>query len=132
MAFRSSYQTINDQLEKDLQSFHVSLTHMGESSYRCNDQFYTISSRPQTISYSFARKNQMPAVRNVVYDKLSGGVKLLSPYTFWTIKLGHGQFDELNPFVNFVDIELHGHGQYVDEVPGFVIPTWMNSIHHFH
>lgn len=115
LAFRSSNQTINEQLEKALQSFHVSLTHMGESNYRCNDQFYTISSRPQKISYSFAMKNQVPAVRNVVYDKLSGGVKLLSPYTLWAIELWHGQFDELKPFVNFVDIELHGHGQYVDE-----------------
>lgn len=113
--FRSSNQVVNDQLQKVLQSFHVSLTHLGESNYRCNNQFYTISSRAQKIIYSFGEKKQMPIVRNVVYDKLSSGVKLLSPYTLWAVQLSHGRFDKLKPFADSVDIELHGHGQFVNE-----------------
>lgn len=113
--FRSSNQTINDQLNEILQSFHVSLTHMGESNYRCDDQFYTISSRLQTIKYSFAKENDVPAIRNVFYDKLSKGITMLSPYTLWAMQLSHGQFDKLTPFVDCVDIELQGHGQYVSE-----------------
>lgn len=113
--FHSSNKTINDQLQNVLQSFHVSLTHSGESHYRCNNQFYTISSRAQTITYSFGEKKQMPIVRNVVYDKLRSGVKLLSPYTLWTVQLSHGRFGKLKPFVDSVDIGLHGQGQFVNE-----------------
>lgn len=113
--FHSSNQTLNDQLQKVLQSFHVSLTHLGESNYRCHNQFYTINSRAQTITYSFGEKKQMPVVRNVVYDKLSSGVKLLSPYTMWTVQLSHGRFSKLKPFADSIDIELHGHGQFVNE-----------------
>lgn len=115
LEFRASNQSANDQLKQLREFFHVSLTHMGESNYRCDQQFYTISSRPRTIYYSFSQKNQEPVIRNVVYDKLRAGVKLLSPYTLWGIQLSKGPFDELKPFADFVDIELHGYGQYVAE-----------------
>lgn len=110
VVFRTSNQTTNEQLEEILQSFHVSMTHMGESDYRCNEQFYTIRCRPQTIAYNFA-KNDF----NGVYGKLSAGINILSPYTLWAIQLSRGQFEQLEPFVDIVDIELHGHGQYVVE-----------------
>lgn len=118
LQFHSSNQSISEELNRILQSFHVSLTHMGESDYRCNDQFYTINSRPQTIKYSFGKRNQEPVDRSVVYDKLRSGVKLLSPYTLWAIQLSRGPFEELKPFVDSVDIELHGKGQYVNEGAG--------------
>lgn len=115
LQFRSSNQSINDQMNRILQSFHVSLTHMGESNYRCSNQFYTISTRPEKIEFSFSKESNVPVDRNAVYDKLSSSVKLLSPYTLWGIQLINGPFDELKPFANSVDIELHGHGQYVSE-----------------
>lgn len=115
LEIRSSNQTINDQLNDALQDFHVTLTHMGESNYRCNNQFYMISSRPLTLEFSFGEKNNGPTDRNVVYEKLSTGVKLLSPYTLWGLQLSHGSFNKLKPFADFVDIELHGYGTYVEE-----------------
>lgn len=111
--FRSDNQTTNDRLIEILQSFHVSLTHLGESNYRCDNEFYTIHSRPLTLEFSFATRRQMPTVRNVAYDKLNAANPILSPYTMWAIQLSHGQFDQLKEFADIVDIELHGYGQFV-------------------
>lgn len=113
--FHSNNETINEQLEGILQSFHVFLTHMGESDYRCDDQFYTISSRMQTMEYNFAKRNQVLNDGNAIFNQSMMDIKMLSPYTLWAIQLTRGQFDQLKPFVNSVDIELHGHGQYVEE-----------------
>lgn len=52
----------NKLLRKSLQSAMVPLT--GESKYRCSQKFYTISSRPPNISYSFLKKNGEPAITN--------------------------------------------------------------------
>ena len=113
--FRSANQTVKDQLTELLESFHVSMTHMGESNYRCNHEFYTIPSRPLTIEFSFGERNNKPIDRNAAYDKLASGFSLLSPYTLWAIQLKYGDFDKLKPFSDLVDIELHGSGQYVEE-----------------
>lgn len=115
LKFNSNNQTIDDQLNKVLQQFQVSLTHMGESDYGCNNVFYTISSDPLTIEFNFTEKNRPPTDRNIAYDKLMNGIKMLSPYTLWTIQLSTGSFQRLKPFAGLVDIELHGHGQYVKE-----------------
>lgn len=115
LEFRSNNKTINDQLNDILQDFHVTLTHMGESNYRCNNEFYSIASRPLTLDFSFGEKNQEPTDRNVAYEKLSTGIKSLSPYTWWAIQLSHGPFERLKPFADLVDIELHGYGTYVEE-----------------
>lgn len=115
LEFRSNYQTINDQLSKILQSFHVTLTHLGESHYRCNNKFYTISSRPLKIEFSFGKKNQQPIDRTISYEKLQASSKFLSPYTLWSVQLTNGPFDKLERFTDFVNIELHGNGQYLEQ-----------------
>lgn len=115
LGFRSSNSSMNDRLNEILQSFHLSLTHMGESNYRCDNQFYTIHSRPLIIDSSFGERKDAPTVRNFAYDKLNAGIPLLSPYTLWAVQLSHGQFDSLRGFADSVDIELNGYGQYVSE-----------------
>lgn len=116
LGFRSNNETIDERLNEILQSFHVSLTHMGESNYRCNNQFFTIHSRPLSLEFSFESGRQTPAVRNVAYDKLSVCNPILSPYTLWAMQLSHGQFDRLTELRDSdVDIELYGHGQYVKQ-----------------
>lgn len=115
LQFFASNRSANDQLHGILQNFRVALTHMGGSNYRCNQHFYTISSRPQTMEYSYGEKYQEPIDRNLVYDKLRSGNRLLSPYALWAVQLKNGPFQNLRSFVDSVDIELHGRGQYVVE-----------------
>lgn len=115
LEFRSDNQTINNELTDALQSFHVSLTHMGQSNYRCDNDVYTIASRPLKIEFSFAGKKDAPTDQNSAYEKLKNGIKLLSPYTLWAVQLSRGNFEQLKPFAGAVNIELHGYGQYVVE-----------------
>ncbi|XP_037039435.1 uncharacterized protein LOC119076658 [Bradysia coprophila] len=115
LGFHSNNLTMNNRLQEILQSFHVSLTHMGNSNYRCKDTFYTIPSRPWTIKYSIGERNQRPADRNLVHGKLASGPSLLSPYTLWSVQLLYGPFSQLQQFVDFIDIELYGNGLYVME-----------------
>ncbi|KAG4066107.1 hypothetical protein HA402_010309 [Bradysia odoriphaga] len=118
LGFHHDNQTMNNKLHEILQSFHVSLTHMGNSNYRCKNTFYTIPSRPWTIKYSIGERNQRPADRNLVHGKLASGPSLLSPYTLWSVQLLYGPFSQLQQFVDFVDIELYGNGLYVlEEAP---------------
>lgn len=113
------FRVANDDLacafENILLSFDVTMTHMGNSHYRCGNQFYTINSPSQEISYSFRRQSQIPMTRNAGYDKLISGIALLSPYALWSVQLTSGRFKELVPFIGLVDIELHGYGQFVSE-----------------
>lgn len=109
-------QTANDKrLSEILQSFHVSLTHMGESHYRCDKHFYAIHSRPLTIEYSVATRQGIPTTRNAAYDKLNANNPILSPYTLWALQLEKGPFDRLKEFASTVDVEFHGLGQYIKE-----------------
>lgn len=122
----------NDEAKDMLlqQSAMVSLTDMGESKYRCNQKFYTLSTQPQNISYSFLKENGEPVIKNHMYEKLRTGERLLSPYTFWAMQLSclcveHratnenskcdcADFEKLKSMADFVDrIELHGRGQFV-------------------
>lgn len=115
--FRTDHQTRQTKFENILQSFDVILTHMGDSHYRCDKQFYTITSSSQQISYSIRThsQSQMPLRRNAVYEKINTGVALLSPYALWSVQLTDGPFEQLAPFADVVDIELHGRGSYVSD-----------------
>lgn len=115
LAFVSNNQTTTDRLNEILKSFYISMTHMGESNYRCNNEFYTIRGRPLTIEFSFEERRKTPTVRNIAYDKLNAGYPLLSPYTVWAVQLSHGQFDQLTEFADNLSISLHGYGQYLKE-----------------
>lgn len=112
--FNSHNLTTNAQFEEILKTFHLHLTHMGESDYRCDNEVYTISSRPLTCKYSFDEKNHIPTDETVSCRKLRQGIAELSPYTLWAIQLDCGQLNQLKPFVDMLDIELHGRGQYLE------------------
>lgn len=114
LIFRTENNTVNDELNEILQHFSASLLHMGESNYRCNDNIYTMDTRPLNITYSYSKRNGEHISENQAYIKLKTGPPLLSPYTLWTLQLLKGDFKKLQPFVDLVDIELHGYGQYVD------------------
>lgn len=114
--FISKNQTINNQLHEILNKFHVKMTHMGESNYRCDNDVYVINSHSLDLSFSFAEyENGMPKETDQAYNKLASSVSSLSPYTLWSIELSHGDISRLESFANHVDIVLHGLGQYVEE-----------------
>lgn len=83
----SNDQAKDKLLQQSLQSAMVSLTHMGESKYRCKQKFYTLSTQPQSISYSFLKENEEPVIKNHMYEKLRTGERLLSPFTLWAMQL---------------------------------------------
>lgn len=120
LVFRTPVENLNDRLYYVLGSFMVKLNHTGTSAFRCNNKFYELTSDPMLIMSSFEKdKSQVPLSRNIVYDMLRENRPLLSPYTLWEIQLGdvneNGNFHGLQPFIELVDIELHGTGQYIRE-----------------
>lgn len=119
LVFRSSSH--NDKLNDILGSFEAKLNHTGVSAIRCNNHFYRMTTDPILITFSFEKdQSGVPLSRTLVYDMLRDNRPLLSPYTLWEIQLGgvnedDGYFLGLKQFVELVDIELHGTGEYIRE-----------------
>lgn len=111
----------NDRLNYILEILEVKFNHTGVSTFRCNDNFYQMTTEPIFILSSFAKgTSKIPLSRNLVYDMLRENRPVLSPFTLWEIQLSgvneHDvNFDVLEPFVELVDIELHGTGKYIRE-----------------
>lgn len=111
-------------LDLELQNFKVELHHSGQSYYRVGNQIYQMANdRGFNISYSFARRSDNRLVEsNEVYNKMKKGDLVLSPYTYWTIKLVplpgsqfHNLFDKFKNHQIGIELQLVGRGQYVDE-----------------
>lgn len=112
----------NDRFNYILEVLEVKFNHTGVSTFRCNDNFYQMTTEPIFILSSFAKDtSKIPLSRNLVYDMLRENRPVLSPYTLWEIQLSGVNerdavnFDVLEPFVELVDIELHGTGKYIRE-----------------
>lgn len=105
---------LQDELKSVLNRFHIIMTHMGNSYYRCNHKFYVVNSASQTISYSYEKTGNEPTTKNAVYEKLKNGNIVLSPYSMWSIQLMKGDIKLLEKYRNLIDIELSGFGQYVN------------------
>lgn len=97
-------------IENDFKGFSVTLTHNGDSYYRCNDKVYLIESGAFEFGSQFFRT---PKKRSVDFNKLD---YVLSPYATWTVRLNRmeSNFTKLAKYVNNVNIELVGDGQYMN------------------
>lgn len=103
------------ELKYVLKYFHINMTHMGNSYYRCDNRFYVIHSPSQIITFSYERtKGGEPSFQNDVYGKLKSGNAVLSPYTLWTIQLSNADVKLLEKYRDAVDIELYGYGKCVN------------------
>lgn len=115
--FKAANKTVQEEMNALLNYFHVTLTHHGNSYYRCGTRFYVIRGDNQTIEYSGEKRgNGEPMDYNSVYRKLKDGDLMLSPYAMWSIRLVNVtdvNFSELVNFGHHVDLELKGRGQYV-------------------
>lgn len=100
-----------------LDDYHVRLTHLGNSYYRCDDKYFVLSTDSQKLQYSYMRDENGESVsRNVILQKIEEGYYMLSPYALWNVQLidvdGKG-FSALRNLRGQVDVQLIGKGQYV-------------------
>ena len=85
-----SNSSLNQRLKGLLKNFLVELTHSGVSNYKFKEEFYVInlhhnSDQKLTLSYQYGSKGLDNT--NKVFEKLASNKPILSPYTFWHIKL---------------------------------------------
>lgn len=120
LGFKSSNQTIQAEINEALMNYAVEMTHLGNSYYRYNDQYYPIVSSSQSMRYSFEKSaSGKAAFYNNVYQKMISGDIILSPYMMWRLRLTRNQayaFNKSNMLANFydkVDLMLEGHGSFV-------------------
>lgn len=110
--FKTTDTALNVQLQEDLKKFGLIMTHMGDSYYKCDSNFYIISTTSLPIEFSIVKGSSS----STAYEKLKSGNILLSPYASWKIKLNAGlqaNLTKLEVYKGKVDLELVGTGQYV-------------------
>ncbi|XP_051167641.1 uncharacterized protein LOC127285583 [Leptopilina boulardi] len=108
--FSSPNNEINVQLKEDFKEFQILFIHNGDSYYRCSDKVHVIKSGTYSSLYeSIASKRNKREASNIDY--------VLSPFATWTLQLQpirNGQnFGSLAKYVNRVNLELVGEGQYL-------------------
>lgn len=121
--FKAAKDTIQTQIDAELEHFGVTLAMIGNNYYRCGSRIYFISVDDNIVLDYTMKKGAdgKPSVSNEVYDKISGKNCFLSPYAMWSIKLrkiseNEENFDNLKKFTSeIIDLELIGHGQYLKE-----------------
>jgi hypothetical protein len=120
LKLKTSRKEDQRKLDAVLENFKIILTHMGNSRYRCNDNIFIISDKPQQIEYSFSKDRWgKPKHYNIVFDKIRRGDLLLSPYALWKFQIvklyQQSNFSRLSKFYGDVKLELTGRGQYIKE-----------------
>ncbi len=121
----SSNKTLNELLE----NFLIEMTHSGQSYYKYENKISQINmnykSEKLLLKFQYGFKSKYN--KNTAYEKLETNRPVLSPYTFWTIKISaikEKEKEEID-FLNKIDSIMHenfelrfilfGHGIYVDE-----------------
>ena len=115
-------RSMETNLQKILEdNFKIRLIHSGNSFFRYNNSYYSASNdKSFLLVFSFKKDSKgVPVVRNKVYNKMTSGQLLLSPYTSWIIQL-EPLVDKRSSTVNqmlanFCDYEIRlvGEGSYV-------------------
>lgn len=119
LLFRAPDAQRQQRIDDLLSQFDITLTHLGNSYYRCGSDIYVIHGPSQTISYSCEKHNGAPIRTNNVYNKILQEALALSPYATWSIQLNPPRdetvFAELAQLAEDVDLVLIGRGRYVDD-----------------
>ncbi|KAL7303177.1 hypothetical protein TKK_0004380 [Trichogramma kaykai] len=116
--FASANKTIEHKLNDLLRGSTVTLIHLGQSFYKCDDRIYMIPSANQTILLSLDQYVGCtdPTTTNSVYDKIAKNEPVLSPYATWQMKLNipADRFDEVSEYAGeIIDLVLEGTGKYL-------------------
>lgn len=120
LSFQSPNETIKNGLKNVLKAFEVHQNYTGLAAIRCNNNFYKMTTDSIGIMFSFQHyKFHVPVSRSLSYDKLQSSRPILSPYALWEFQLfvlnQRQSFQSLEPYVDFVDMELRGIGEYLEE-----------------
>lgn len=116
----------NKTLNELLNEFTIELTHSGESNYKYKEKTLKInmnykSGEKLSLKYQYG----LTTNANSSYKKLALNKPVLSPYTFWTVRIRAVKIEKeqellkkIDSLLNETNIELrvflYGHGQYVD------------------
>ncbi|OXU30064.1 hypothetical protein TSAR_017053 [Trichomalopsis sarcophagae] len=111
--FNFADKAAQKEFEGILKDFKLTMVHMGNSQYKCNDKFHVIMNDKHnfTVEYSTLLGNR-------VHSKIKKQEALLSPYTSWTISLQQNllkrDFASLAQYENMtIDLALEGNGTYI-------------------
>ena len=121
-------KSLNDQLTSILKNYFVELTHSGISNYKYKLKEFSInlnynSAEKLLLRYKYGSSGSDDA--NASYQKLAYNKPVLSPYTFWEIKLNpidkNDHLEKISSIIltekDEIVVSLNGKGQYVtDEV----------------
>ncbi|CAL8129359.1 unnamed protein product [Orchesella dallaii] len=114
--------TLQNELMKVLNHYHLVMIHSGISYYKFLDNVFVMRGKSQCLEFSFRRTNSnTPVSQNVVASKFnSAGDYLLSPFTYWTFQLkdmrqASQRSSDLLKFAPFIELDLQGDGMYIDE-----------------
>lgn len=106
----------DDDLKKALDGFIVQMTHSGDSTYRCGDNFYAINHEKVVITHSV---NNYTEFENKDSFAIRTSAAILSPYTLWKIRLlpkTGASFDKLEKFAaRPMKLHLEGKGWYISQ-----------------
>lgn len=90
----------------------VEMTHCGTSYFKHDNKLYSMTNDSGfALKYHYGRSGN----ENVVYTKMRNGDFMLSPYTYWAVKVDvPADFLKKNPkMVNMLEVHLKGRGQFV-------------------
>ncbi|XP_051159183.1 reticulocyte-binding protein homolog 2a-like isoform X2 [Leptopilina boulardi] len=103
---------INEELKNLLKDYDIYLNHNGDSYYECNKKVHLIKSGSSGTLFKFLSSSRK---RRSLYD--NNNDYILSPFATWTIRLhrdnGNNEFAPLAKFVDKVNVELIGDGQFM-------------------
>ncbi|KAF7989470.1 hypothetical protein HCN44_008144 [Aphidius gifuensis] len=118
LQFKLSNTTLQQELNTQLKPFVIKMTHLGDSYYKCGNQFYIINHDQQMISHHVISESGTYANENNVYSKIKENPPILSPYSMWKLQLQHSNKSAFKKLIKFahesIDLGLVGKGQYVD------------------
>ena len=121
-----SNNSANQELNELLKHVFVELTHSGISNYKFKDDIYVINlhhNSDKKVSFRYQYGSTSLNNANESYKKLASNKPILSPYTFWEIKLdpiiNDHKFQIFNAISSItreqkeISVSLFGIGQYV-------------------
>ncbi|KAF7990946.1 hypothetical protein HCN44_000751 [Aphidius gifuensis] len=120
--FKMENLTMQAEFDEIISKLRISMTHSGDSYYRCGNKTYIMSQPPLTFKHSVMPNNNTEfSSINGFYQHLTENSAVLSPFTMWKLKLYNidgFNFDQFTKYINeSIDLHLVGTGRYLYREP---------------